>query len=76
MPASHWSRSKPVFEMVEAAFAEAVFIGPNSRRTATLPGGSVAIRRPGVGDDRRRMSGTQLHRGLRCEFFYDVYGSC
>jgi hypothetical protein len=38
MPASHWSRSKPVFEMVEAAFAEAVFIGPQFPSDGHTPG--------------------------------------
>jgi hypothetical protein len=35
MPARRWNRSKPIFEMVEAAFAEAIFIG--LRFTAGLP---------------------------------------
>src|ERR1700690_509569 len=27
IPARHWTRSRPIFEMAEAAFAEAIFIG-------------------------------------------------
>jgi hypothetical protein len=34
MPARHWTRSRPIFEMVEAAFAEASFIGLNQLRIA------------------------------------------
>ena len=31
MPARHWTRSRPIFEMVETAFAGAIFVGLQSR---------------------------------------------
>jgi hypothetical protein len=48
MSVSHWTHSKPIFEMAEAAFAEAIFIGLQSPGTD-------------VGDDFRQVPPTQWH---------------
>jgi hypothetical protein len=38
MSVSHWTHSRPILEMVEAAFAKAIFIGPQ------LPSDSHTLR--------------------------------
>src|ERR1700693_4186940 len=74
--ASHSSPSKPAFEMAEAAFAAAIFVGLQLAWDSHTSGWGCGYPGTRAGGDFTQVPPTQLHRGLRCESFYEVYGYC